>query len=433
MVGNLGIARGFLPFLEAQWKTHGDTFQIQAAGARSVVVCHPDAIQRVLLTNRQNYIKGPCYDVARRIFGDGLIVLEGERWRQRRALAQPSFHRHALERLTTIMAESGTRFFDRLLAEVAGPTVLDIHRKMVRLTLDVAVNALFGRGTLESNNVSYQMLGDALCVFSEGSNGIPLPAWLPTPRNLKFQRTKRALHEKVFEIIRGARGLNAEGTLLSMLLAARDEHGAALSDDELRDEVLTLFIAGHETTALTMSWMFFLLENQRPVVARMRDEVDRVLGGRTPTFEDLHELRYVRQVIDESMRLRPPAPLVARDALADDELGNFHVPAGMPIIQLIWAAHRHPDFWPDPLRFDPERFAPAALKGRHVASFLPFSLGPRVCIGNAFSLLETTLLTAQLMQRFDFETLPCRDVKPVAMGSVRPSRPIHVRLVRRRL
>ncbi|MFT3926459.1 MAG: cytochrome P450 [Myxococcales bacterium] len=433
LLGNLGAMRGLLPFLESQWAAHGDAFRIRLAGFRALMVAHPDSIQRVLVANRHNYVKGAAYDGTRRILGESLVTLDGEAWKERRSLAQPAFHRQALEKLAAIMVESGARFFDALDERLGQEgAVVDVHEEMVRLTLDVVISALFGRGTIENSEISYEALGQTLELLSVGANGAQLPPWVPTPRNLRFHRTVRALDANVYKIIETGRAQNAEGTLLSMLLASRDENGQPLSDKALRDEVITLFLAGHETTALTLSWMFVLLEQEREVIARMRSEVDSVLGGREPGFADVPKLAYLRQVIDETLRLRPPAAMVARNAIAEDVLGGFYVGGGECVVPFIWAAHRHPDYWQDPLRFDPERFTAAASKGRHTSSYLPFSGGPRICIGNTFSLVETVLLVAQMFSRFDMEILSCADVKPVAIGTVRPSHPVRVRLSRRR-
>jgi cytochrome P450 len=426
--------RGVLPFFEEQWALHGDVFRVRGAGLNALVLANPEEIQRVLLGNRQNYVKGTVYDHPRKILGDGLVTLEGEAWRARRTLAQPAFHRQSLERLTQIMVESGARYFDGLTARLGGkPSALDVHREMVRLTMDVVVNALFGQGLLESGAVSYRTMSEALEVLSNGVNGFSLPSWLPTPYNLKFRRTLRELNRNVYDIIRAGRERGTEtGTLLAMLLDARDAGDQALSDQAVRDEVMTLFLAGHETTALTLTWIFALLADQPEVLRAVIAEVDGVLGGRDPGFADVPRLKYLRQVIDETLRLRPPAAMIGRNAVAEDSLGGYRVAAGEVIFPFIWAAHRHPDHWHDPERFDPERFSDANGKGRHPGSYLPFSIGPRICIGNTFSLIETTILMAQLLLRYELDIRPCHDVKPIAIGTVRPSKPVLVEFRARR-
>ncbi len=429
LLGNLGVFRGVLPFLEEQWALHGDVFRFRPAGLRAVVIANPDHLQHVLLSHRQNYVKGSVYDHPRKILGDGLVTLEGEAWRARRTLAQPAFHRQSLERLTQIMVESGARYFDGLTTRLAGEAgELDVHREMVRITMDVVVAALFGQDTLVSGAVSYQTMSEALEVLSNGVNGVPVPSWLPTPHNIKFRRTLRDLNRNVYGIIHGGRERGTDaGTLLSMLLDARDADDKPLSDQAVRDEVMTLFLAGHETTALTLTWIFALLADHPDVLQRMNEEVEQVLNGRDPGFADVPKLVYVRQVIDEALRLRPPAAMIGRNAVAEDYLGGYRVKPGEVIMPFIWGAHRHPGHWRCPERFDPERFTPANAKGRHPGSYLPFSIGPRICIGSTFSLIETAILLAQMFVRYEMTIRSCADVKPVAVGTVRPSKPVWVK------
>jgi cytochrome P450 len=431
VIGNPGALLGVLPFLEKQWRTHGDLFGVQVGSLHMLILVAPELIQHVLVTNRQNYVKARTYDGLRAITGDSMVTLNGDPWRERRTMAQPAFHRQSLEKLTEIMVDTGARYFDDLARRASGREI-DMHPEMVQLTLDVVINTLFGRGTLQSSQISYRTFGQALEHVSLRANGLQLPAWIPTPQNLKFKRTMRDMDEKVQRIIRVARERENDGTLLSMLLAARDEHGSRLSDKALRDEVITVVLAGHETTALALTWFFVLLDRRPDVIARLRDEVDQVLGGREPSFADLPKLVYVRQVIDEVMRLRPTVPMVAREAAGADQLGGVRVAPGQAVIPFIWGVHRHPAHWDDPLRFNPERFTPAANKARHTGSYVPFSLGPRSCIGNSFALFELTILLAQLLTRFDLAIADCSAVKAVAIGSTRPSKPVRVRLTPRR-
>ncbi len=432
LVGNLLAVRAagdLLSYLEAQRKVHGDVFRVRIFGRPATVLSHPEAIKHVLSSQRDRYVKGKTYDGVRRVLGDGLVTLERDGWKRRRALMQPSFHRQALAKLTAIMAESGARYFDGLALRANGqPLALDAHREMVKLTLDVVICALFGRDLVSAGEVSYEALGAALELVSEGTNGVPLPAWLPTPHNIKYQRTMRELDDVMYKLITaGRRRAEDDGSLLSMLLAAVDEEtGQPLSDRAIRDEVFTLFVAGHETTALTLTWMFVMLDGRPEVLARMVDEVQTVLGGRDPGFEDVPRLVYLRQVVEETLRLRPPAPLLPRDVVQDDEIGGYRVKAGELVFLLFWGTHRHADFWSNSEAFDPDRFAPEASKGRHSWSFLPFSGGPRTCIGNMFALVESSILIAQLLNRFDVEVESCADVRPVAIATVRPSRPVGV-------
>jgi cytochrome P450 len=424
----LRAARDLLRFYEGYWHRYGDIYRVPMFGMSMLVITHPDAIKHVLWTKRQNYIKGSGYDGARRVMGDSLLTLDGDAWKGRRNVEQPAFHRQSIEKLTAHMVSSGARFFDRLLARARGGALeIDAHREMVKLTLDVVVRALFGQA-MQGSTVSYETLSEALDLVSAGANRFVLPAWVPTPHNRKLHRTLAELDRTMYAFIATAREQGLDDSLLSMLLAARDEHGEALSDRAIRNEVMTLFIAGHETTALALTWMFTLLADQPAIVERMQREVDTVLGDRDPGYADVSELRYLRQVVDETLRLRPPAPMVARNAVADDSIDGYRVRAGEMVLPFFWATHRHPQFWKDPLRFDPERFDPARPERQNSWSYVPFSAGPRVCIGNMFSLVESVLLLAQLLRRFTLEIAPCNDVRPIALATARPSRPVRVTL-----
>jgi cytochrome P450 len=427
VLGNPGALAGLIPFMERQRHAHGDMFRMRVLSFRAVAFSHPEHMQHVLVTQRDRYVKGNTYDSTRKVLGNGLVTLDGSAWKKRRALAQPAFHRKALEKLAEIMAAKGELYFDDLATRVSkrGAT-LDAHREMVKLTLDVVVAALFGEGTLASSDISYEALNDALRVLSTGVNGFNLPDWMPTPHNLKLKKTVRALDRNVYQIIEAGRRMPSNGSLLSMLLEARDEQGAPLSDEEIRDEVITLFIAGHETSALTLAWLLTFLDGRPEVLAQLCEEVDRVLSGRTPSFDDVPKLVFVRQVIDETLRLRPAAPMIARNLVADDVLGGHALRAGDVVIPYLWGLHRQPEYWPEPERFDPARFSAGLSKTRHPFSYLPFSGGPRGCIGNMFAITELVMLVAQLLSRFVVEVQPCADVKPVAIGTTRPSRPIWV-------
>ncbi len=425
--GALRASSNLLQYVEGHWQRYGDVFRVRMLGASLLVIAHPDAIKHVLWSKRQNYVKGKAYDGVRRVLGAGLVTLEGDAWKERRTLAQPAFHRRSLEKLTAFMVDSGARYFNGLLTRARGGSIeIDAVTEMTKLTLDVVVNALFGQA-LDDAKVPYEALSHALELMSQGSNTVVLPAWVPTPHNLKLNRTLAELDRIVFDIINHARKAERDdGSLLSMLLTARDEQGAPLDDRAIRDEVLTLFIAGHETTALTLTWMFALLDKQPLVLTRMQAEVRDVLGGRDPSFADIPKLTYLRQVIDEVLRMRPPAAFVARNAVADDEIGGYRVYAGEVVLLFFWGTHRHAEYWSEPERFDPERFTPEQDKERNSWSYLPFSAGPRSCIGNMFSLTETVLLLAQLLNRFDVEVQPCAHVKPIAIATVRPSDTVRV-------
>jgi cytochrome P450 len=268
-----------------------------------------------------------------------------------------------------------------------------------------------------------------------GNLPVQIPLAIPTPGNVRFRRALRTLDRMVLDVIanaRRARTLRPDAppsTLIEMLLASRDaDTGEALSDHEVRNEVITLFLAGHETTALLLTWGFTLLARHPDVVAQMREEITSIVGDREPTASDVPKLAYVRRVVDEILRLRSPIWGIARDAVTDDVMSGFRVHADDIVMPLIFLTHRHPDFWPDPERFDPERFRPEAVKARHHWAYLPFSLGPRMCIGNIFSLVEATVVFTMLLQRLEFHIDPASVPPAKAAITMRPDGPVPMRI-----
>jgi cytochrome P450 len=430
LLGNIPALRklGMIRFLEQSWREHGDVFAIDA-GTRMVVVAHPDGVERIFAGNHDNYVKGDQYNGVRRVIGNGLLVMEGQEWRARRTLMQPSFHRAQLGGMGQTMVAVAERWLADLKRRVPVEGEIDAHREMVKLTLDVVVAALFGSGN--GATVSYEALSAAVELLSEVVNGIPLPEWLPTPTNRKLKRTLGELEGAVYGIIADGRRDRAksDGTLLGMLIDAKDANtGEPLTDRDVRDEVFTMFVAGHETTALTLTWLFTLLDGRDDVLQKLRAEVDAVCGTRAPTFEDIPKLVYVRQVVDETLRLRGPVAFNARAAVKDDAILGKRIRAGDTVMPFLWGVHRHPKFWPNPDRFDPERFSDENKRGRDPWSYLPFAAGQRICIGNNFALVESVLLIALFVQRLDVTLAPGQSIEPSAIATVRPSAPVRVRV-----
>ncbi|NVB36353.1 cytochrome P450 [Pseudenhygromyxa sp. WMMC2535] len=420
-----------LPFVESQAKALGEVFRMRMLNRDVVLISRPEHMQKVLLEDRANFVKGSAYDPVRRLMGMGLVTLEGSDWKARRRLAQPAFHMRSLQRLATTMVEITDEWIADLRARMPEGGRLDAHREMTKLTLDVVVATLFGRSITAHAEVPYELLSGALIDLSEFGN-VPIPRWLPTPSNIRFKRTRASLDAVIYRLIaEGRRALargEDEGSLMSMLLQARDEDtGEGLDDKALRDELMTLFLAGHETTALTMTWMFVLLAPVPEVVAKLQAEVDALPPG-PPSYETLMAMQYTKQVVQEVLRLRPAAAAVMRDVIANEEIGGFALEPGDMVMPSFWLLHRDPALWPDPERFDPERFAPEAVKDRHRWAWLPFSGGPRVCIGNSFSLLESAVIIAALMRNAEFELVAGADVQPEPVATVRPAGEVAIAL-----
>jgi cytochrome P450 len=430
------IARmGMLDFLGDAWARHGDFFRFDLGPKRMVAMAHPDAIEHVLVKNRANYVKGRSYDSIRPLTGAGLLTTEGEAWRKRRRLAQPAFHRERLNELVATMVDVTRSFLDHR-RDTSNGAPFDAHDEMMRLTLDVVGATLFGqRLSHDTKDASAEAFGTALLLLTARAHSpLKVPMWIPTPANRRLARALDFTDAMVREIIARAHGRSGAGspTLLRMLVESRDaETGERLTDHELRDEVVTLVLAGHETTALLLSWGFTLLGPRPDVVARMRSEVDEVLAGRDPLCDDLPKLAYMGRVIDEILRIRPPIFAVARDVVGDDVVMGHRVHAGEIALPLLYFAQQHPSFWENPDSFDPDRFRSDRSERngkRHHAAYAPFSLGARMCIGNVFTLMEAKVILAMLLQRADLELLTREPIKRRAAMTVRPATPIMMRM-----
>jgi len=387
------------------------------------LVAHPQDIERVVQLNQQNYRKPDMFNKpVGLLVGKGLLTAEGEFWRHQRRLEQPAFHRNKLALLADLMAQSAQECAERWSNHARGNDAIDVADEMMRLTLKIVSLALFStdisgdadrlghavRDTFE--HVSYRM-----------NHMLAIPESIPTPRNRRFIRAKRMLDEMVFGLIDQRRTEEDKGDLLAMLLAARDEDsGEGMSNEQLRDEVLTLMLAGHETTGAALTWTWYLLSQNPDARDKLHAELDHVLGGRAPKLDDLERLPFTRMVFAESMRLYPPAWGLPREAIADDVLSGYHIPARALINVSHWVAHRHPDFWENPERFDPERFSPERSEGRPRFAYFPFGGGARQCIGNNFALMEAQLAVATLAQRFTLDLAPGHLVEPDPTFTLRP-------------
>jgi cytochrome P450 len=421
---------GAIKFFESRRKGLGDVYRVNMGLRTALVVSHPDAFERALSGHKRRYVKGALYDSMRDFLGLGLVTLEGDAWKERRRLMQPYFHRAALESMVTTMVEVIDRFLDDLRRRYPKGGEIDVHREMVRLTLDVVCTTLFGPRVAGRDDLPFDVLGDIIEVI-EARQFVMLPLWVPIATNRRFHRVKTRVDAMVHRALERARALHDDpahrSTLLGMLLDTTDEHGRPLGDEAIRNELLTLYVAGHETTALTMTWLFALLMGDREVLPRMTAECRERLGERLPGFADLPGLEYTRMVIEETLRLRNITPGLGRIVVENDNVCGHSVAAGEVLMLWLWGLHRHEPSWPDPERFDPERFTPAAKAQRDPWSYLPFSGGPRMCIGNGFALAEAQLIVGMMMQRAEWETVPGQRIEPVALGTLRPSGPVRVR------
>ena len=386
----------------------------------SFLVIKPEYIEHVLLTNQKNY--GKSHFLRRALgplLGDGLLISEGEFWRRQRRIAAPAFHNKRIAGFVATMAECT----EATLARWRGMTEpFDVAAEMMGLTLDIIARTMFSkdvRGEVET----VRRLTDVVVALPPNMlDLLGFPEWLPRRQPPAYRRVIAEFDAMVARLLteRRADGID-RGDLLSMLLAARDpETGEGMSDKQLRDEILTIFLAGHETTANALTWTWYLLARHPEAEARLHDELDRVLGGRPPSFADLAELKWTRMVIEEAMRLYPPAHTIARMAIGEDRIGGVRIPPGASITISIYVTHRNPNLWPEPERFDPERFAPAVGARRHRFAYLPFGGGPRICIGSSFALAEAQVIIAAIAQRYRLRLAPDRLVEPIGLVTLRP-------------
>ena len=414
----LGFIRGLTRY--------GDLARYRTAHLVWYQVNHPEGVRRVLQENNRNYGKGA---LTRGFFmpvvGEGLLTSEGALWLRQRRLMQPVFHRKSVAAFGSLMTGETQSMLERWQPAIEAGKPLDILSEMSRLTLDVATGALFHAHV----GGEPETLGRAINVLIEDVGyrfEVPFypPHRVPTPRNRRFRAALRTVDAAVYSIIsERRRSGGGEEDLLALLMNTRDETtGEAMDDKQLRDEVMTLFLAGHETTANALTWTLYLISTHPEVETRLRDELDEVLGPerRVPAVEDLPNLTYTKMVVDETLRLYPPAWITNRQAISGDEILGHRIPAGSFVTLSPYVLHRHPDFWEDPDAFDPERFAPGQGTGRPRFAYFPFGGGPRQCIGQSMALVEAQLILATILRRCRLETVSDGPVEAQALATLRP-------------
>jgi cytochrome P450 len=387
-------------------------------------VSSPAGVGRLLHDNHRNYSKDVAtFGTLRLFLGNGLFTSDGDFWRRQRRLAQPAFHRRRVANFGALMTDATLAKLERWRTRVSQDRPLDVADEFMRLTMEVATLALFstsGRGDIDKiGSAITTLLDDVTFRFT-----FPFypPLKVPTPRNRRFLAARATLDAIVYRIIAERRQRPDEhDDLLAMLMQARDEEtGEGMSDRQLRDEVVTLFLAGHETTANALTWASFLLSTHVAVERRLRAEVDEALQGRVPTASDLPRLPYTRMVIDETLRLYPPAWITNRRAIEADAVCGYRIPADATVSISPYVTHRDPTLWENPEGFDPERFPPERSARRPHYAYFPFGGGPRQCIGKGFALMEATLVLALLTQRYELHLVPGRRGETEALATLRP-------------
>ncbi|MSR65677.1 MAG: cytochrome P450 [Verrucomicrobiae bacterium] len=408
----LDFRRDVLGLMLENVRRHGDIVRFHIGPFVTHLVNDPESIERVLVTNQQNYNKATRSSAKiRSICGESLLTSNDEAWRSQRHLMQPIFHRRSVATFAAKMTQAIATTLERWQPHSKNGQPLDIASEMMRLTYTIVGRALLGVDLSNDADVVERAMAEMLShSYRRWGRMFDVPDWLPSPGNLRFQKALRSVDEIVYRIIATHRENPAKHKdLLSMLLAARDEvTGEGLNDQQLRNQTVTFLLAGHETTANALTWTFYLLSQHPSIVRELQTEIATVLGDRVPTLEDLPRLKLTTMVIQESMRLYPPIWAMERQAIQDDVLGGYQIRAGSSVVISPYVLHRDPKFWRDPERFDPTRFIEPQRVG-----YMPFGAGPRLCIGSEFAMLEARLIVAMVVREFHLELVPGHRVEPL--------------------
>ena len=425
-----------LGFLEGMAKEHGDVVHLRVLDYDFYLLSHPDLIEEVLVTKSKSFIKSKDYRDELSFLGNGLVTSEGGFWLRQRRLAQPAFHRKRIAAYGEAMVAYGERLLTSWDASAKTGAERDVHEDMMRVTLEIVAKTLFHVDISDGA----EPIGEALEVFmnsdrtSEPLWQMFLPKRFPTPNRVRFKRANEEMDRLVYGLIEERRrdfagGGEDKGDLMSMLMHAQDADTLErMTDRQLRDELLSILMAGHETTANALSWTWVLLAQHPEVEVKLHAELDEVLGGRTPTLQDLPKLRYTEQVIKESMRVFPPVWGVGREALEDCDIGGYAVPKGMQLSLPQWLVHRDERFFKDAKAFKPERWGGDLEKRLPKYAYFPFGGGPRLCIGNNFAMMEAVLLLATLAQGYRLELTRPQEVVPQPTITLRPKHGVKMRV-----
>lgn len=402
---------------------YGDAARISIGPKTLYFFNHPDHAKHVLADNAANYHKGIGLIQARRALGDGLLTSEGELWRKQRKLIQPAFQHRRIALQAQVVAEEAAKLVGRLRAHAGGEPV-DVLQELTGLTLGVLGRTLLDADLGASGSVGHDFEAVQDQAMFEMVSMSMVPMWVPLPKQLRFRQAREELQRVVDQLVteriaRDGEDCQGDDVLSRLIVSTRQESDPKVGLARRRDELVTLLLAGHETTASTLGWTFYLIDRHPEVLARLHAEAVEVLGDRMPVYEDLHRLRYTAMVVEEVMRLYPPVWILPRQAQGDDEVGGYDVPPGADVLICPYTLHRHPDFWDAPAQFLPERFDPDQAADRPRYAYIPFGAGPRFCVGNSLGLMEATFTIAMVARDLRLAKLPGYRVVAEPMLSLR--------------
>lgn len=402
-------------------REYGDVARIRLLTHPMYVVSHPAGIRQVFLHSQEHDRQVFIYKPLRPFLGNGISLSDGPLWQNQRRLMQPAFHRQRIAGLATRMTAAATSMFKRWELRPDQGAPLDMHAEMMRVTLCIAGLTLFGQDLSDEENPASQAFQTMVRVLADYVFFPFPPLQVPTPRNRRIRAALQTLNTLVYDLIQQRRQQPGDTSdLLSLLLLARDEEGQGMSDQQLRDEVISLLFAGHETTANTLTWACYELSRHPELEQRLWEETATVLHSETPTVDHLPHLPYARMIIDEVLRLYPPTFALVRRTLVDEEICGYHLPSNHLVWANICAVHRHPAYWEHPDNFDPERFSPDHPDPAAHQAYFPFGGGPHLCIGKSFALMEGHLLLSMIASRYRLRPVPGLPVEPVTMLTIRP-------------
>lgn len=424
---SLMAGAGPLENLRQLTSTYGDVISWRVLGSPTYLFVHSKSVESVLVTHHRSFTKGRGTLANSELFGNGLLTSEGEFWLRQRRLSQPAFNHARIRTYATTMAQQA----ELAMRNWSDGQILDIHASMMETTLAIAAATLFGADV----GPATATISEALRTIGYQNSGLRF--WqqvfkIPTLSRWRYLRAVKRLDKVVYGIIHERRNGGGSNDLLSELLRARDEDGARMTMQQLRDEMMTMLLAGHDTTALALSWTWMLLAKHPEIERRLHQEVDSMLCGRIPNACEVSDLVYTNQIIREAMRLYPPAWLITRRAVQAVEIDGYQIPQGANVLLSPWLTQRDERFYEKPDIFDPERWSNDRAKTLPKFAYFPFGGGPRICIGSGFALMEAAILLASIAQRFRFELIPNQELEPWPSITLRPRHGIQVRLIARR-
>ncbi len=424
------MARDPLSFMCKCAKRYGEVVKLPIGPKRFYLVNNPEYIKHILQENDRNFRKG--YELTRPVVGNGLISSEGELWRKQRRLIQPAFHREKIASLVAAMATNIGEMLQRWQSRANPSAPVDMEAEMFRLTRHNLIKTIFSLELPEEIDRAGEAFEAGLEYLQQLMKApFKLHALIPTPTNVRFWRSRKKIDHLIYAMLAARKDGNGKnGDLLDLLLnASADAAHDTMSDQQLRDEIMTLLMTGHETTASALAWTWYLLTRHPEEETRVVEEIKSVVGRRTPTAEDLPKLEYTGMVIDEVLRLYPSTWIFARQPLADFELGPYRIPRSAMVFLTPFIMHRHPDHWPAPETFQPQRFLPEARAERHPFAYFPFGGGPRYCIGDVLAKTIMKLVIVIVLQEFRLQQVaPDKEILPKPKATLRPGGPIEIRL-----